>query len=562
MAKLTESYVKGRDEPPLIEDTIGRRFDLAAERWGEREALVSAHQGVRWTYKELKEKVDAYAAGMLAMGLKRGDRVGIWSHNNWEWLVTQFATAKAGIILVNINPAYQRAEVTYALNKVGCKAVIAMPSFRTSHYLEMLQDIAPELNDCEPGQLHAAKLPELRLVVRLGEERTPGMMNFSEIPEQAKPAHFQELDATGGELDRNDAINIQFTSGTTGNPKGATLTHRNILNNGFFVGECIRLTEQDRLCTPVPLYHCFGMVMANLACMTHGSCVIYASEAFEPEAVLRTVEKERCTALYGVPTMFIAEMGVPDFKNYDLSSLRTGIMAGSICPMEVMKRVVDEMHMSEVTIAYGMTETSPVSFQSSTEDPLERRVSTVGLIHPHLEVKIIDENGNTTAPGVPGELCTRGYSVMLGYWNDEEKTREAIDEDGWMHTGDIGTIDEEGYCQIVGRMKDMVIRGGENIYPKEVEDFFYTHEAVEDVQVVGLPDEHYGEVLCAWIRVKAGFEVTEEEIREYGRGQIAHYKIPHYIRFVEEYPMTVTGKVRKYLIREQMIAELEETKDE
>ena len=559
MAKLTESYVKGRDEPPLIEDTIGRRFDQTVARWGDREALVSAHQGVRWTYKELKEQVDAYAAGMLAMGLKRGDRVGIWSHNNWEWLVTQFATAKVGIILVNINPAYQRAEVSYALNKVGCKAVIAMPSFRTSDYIQMLQDIAPELKDCEPGHLHAAKLPELRLVVRLGEERTPGVMNFGEIPEQAKPEHFKALERIGAELDRNDAINIQFTSGTTGSPKGATLTHRNILNNGFFVGECIRLTEEDRLCVPVPLYHCFGMVMGNLACMTHGSCIVYPSEAFDPVAVLNAVESERCTALYGVPTMVIAEMAVPDFKNYDLSSLRTGIMAGSPCPMEVMKRVVEEMHMSEVTIAYGMTETSPVSFQNATDDPLERRVSTVGRVHPHLEVKIIDENGYTVPPGVPGELCTRGYSVMQGYWNDDEKTREAIDAEGWMHTGDVATIDEEGYCKIVGRMKDMVIRGGENVYPREVEDFFYTHEAVEDVQVVGVPDERYGEELCAWIRIKAGVEITEEEIREYGKGQIAHYKIPRYIRFVEEFPMTVTGKVRKYLIREQMIQELEDS---
>jgi len=559
MGKLTESYVKGTEEVPLIEDTIGRKFDETVERWGDREALVSVHQGVRWTYRDLKEQVDACAAGMLALGLERGDRVGIWSHNNWEWLVTQLATAKLGIILVNINPAYQRAEVTYALNKVGCKAVIVMPSHKTSDYIQMLQDVAPELSQCEPGRLHAEKVPELRLVVRLGEEKTPGIMNFGDIPGHAGQEHRDALERIGPELDRNDPINIQFTSGTTGKPKGATLTHRNILNNGYLVGECIRLTEEDRLCVPVPLYHCFGMVMGNLACITHGSCIVYPALSFEPEATLKAVQQERCTALYGVPTMFIAEMAVSDFDQYDLASLRTGIMAGSLCPMEVMKRVINEMHMSEVTIAYGMTETSPVSFQSSTEDPLERRVSTVGRIHPHLEVKIVDDQGRTTAPGEPGELCTRGYSVMRGYWNDEEKTHEAIDDAGWMHTGDVATIDEDGYCNIIGRIKDMVIRGGENIYPREVEDYLYTHDAVEDVQVVGIPDEKYGEELCAWIRLKPGAEVTEEEMREHCKGQIAHYKIPRYIRFVDEFPMTVTGKIQKFRIRDQMVEELEKT---
>jgi fatty-acyl-CoA synthase len=556
MTLLTQSYVRGDTSKPLIEETISQFFDKIAERWPDRAAVVSRHQHIHWTYRQFQEQVDALAAGLLALGLEKGDRVGIWSHNNAEWVTTQFATPKAGLILVNINPAYRRAELIYALNKVGCKALITLPAFKTSNYIEMLLDVAPELKHCPPGALQAAQLPDLRIVVRLGEEKTPGMYNFADITTLGKESHRQRLRELAAELKSTDAINIQFTSGTTGNPKGATLTHRNVLNNGFFIGEAMKLTEQDKLCIPVPLYHCFGMVLGNLACITHGGAIVYPAEAFEPKLVLEAVQAERCTGLHGVPTMFIAELNDPDLKQYDLSSLRTGIMAGSPCPIEVMKRVISEMHMSQVTICYGMTETSPVSFQSSTEEPLERRVSTVGRVHPHLEVKIIDSNGKMVPPGTPGELCTRGYSVMLGYWGDEARTREAVDEEGWMHTGDLATIDAEGYCNIVGRIKDMVIRGGENIYPREIEEYLYHHPDILDVQVVGLPDKKYGEELCAWVILREGASLTEEQIRDFCRGQIAHYKIPRYIRFVREFPMTITGKIQKFLIRKVMIEEL------
>lgn len=557
MIPLTESHVRGDTTKPLLEDTLGQFFDGIVDRYPDCDAVVSRHQNIRWTYRQFQEQVDALAAGLLALGLDKGDRIGIWSHNNAEWVTTQFATPKAGLILVNINPAYRRAELIYALNKVGCKALITMPAFKTSDYLEMLLDVAPELNTCAPGALHAAQLPELRTVIRLGEEKTPGMYNYADILALGGAAQHQRLRELATELKATDAINIQFTSGTTGQPKGATLTHRNVLNNGFFIGEAMKLTERDRLCVPVPLYHCFGMVLSNLACVTHGSAIVYPAEAFEPKAVLEAVQAERCTALNGVPTMFIAELNDPELKHYDLSSLRTGIMAGSPCPIEVMKRVVSEMHMSEVTICYGMTETSPVSFQSSTEDPLERRVSTVGRIHPHLEVKIVAFDGNTVPPGTPGELCTRGYSVMLGYWGDETRTREAIDAEGWMHTGDLATIDAEGYCNIVGRIKDMVIRGGENIYPREIEEYLYRHPDIQDVQVVGVPDRKYGEELCAWIIPREGASLSEEQVRDFCRGQIAHYKIPRYLRFVREFPMTITGKVQKFLIRKAMVDELE-----
>jgi len=556
MSGLSRSRVRGGTDLPLIEHTIGAQLDATSRRWGDRPALVSVHQGVRWSWAELAERVDAWAAGMHALGLGRGDRVGIWAHNGWEWLVTQLATARLGIVLVNINPAYRTAELTYALNKVGCKALIAMAEYRSSDYMAMLREVAPELPDCEPGALRAARVPELRLVVRLDGERSPGMLNFGDLPGHARAAAGRAPADLGAALDRNDPVNIQFTSGTTGRPKGATLTHRNILNNGHLVGEAIRLGEQDRLCVPVPLYHCFGMVMGNLACLTHGACIVYPAPAFDAASVLEAVECERCTGLYGVPTMFIAEMAEPAFPETDLSSLRTGIMAGSPCPREVMRRVIGEMHMGQVTIAYGMTETSPVSFQTSPEDALEQRVSTVGRIQPHLEAKVVDADGRVVPRGAAGELCTRGYSVMQGYWDDPVRTREAIDADGWMHTGDLATLDGDGYCRIVGRIKDMIIRGGENIYPREVEEFLYAHPAVEDVQVVGVPDPKYGEELCAWIRLKPGESATEEDIREYARGRIAHHKIPRYIRFVEEFPLTVTGKVRKFIIRERMIEEL------
>ena len=556
MTALTESYVSGATDRPLLEDTIPAALAQAVERWGGREALVVRHQDVRWTWSAFAREVDLLAAGLAALGLKKGERIGIWAPNCSEWVVTQFATARLGLILVNINPAYRLSEVEYALNKVGCTALITAATFKTSDYIGMLQTLAPELASVEPGKLKAEKLPDLRTVIRLGDDKTPGMFNYADVRAMADDAGIAALDAITGGLDRNDAINIQFTSGTTGFPKGATLTHRNILNNGFFVAEAMKFTEADRLAIPVPLYHCFGMVMGVLGCMTHGATMVFPDEAFDPTTVLEAVQAERCTALYGVPTMFVGILGHPQFKSFDLSSLRTGIMAGSPCPVEVMKKVIGEMGMAEVTIAYGMTETSPVSFQSSTDEPLERRVSTVGRIHPHVEVKVVDEEGRTVAPGERGELCTRGYSVMKGYWNDEEKTAEAIDAEGWMHTGDLATLDAEGYGNIVGRVKDMVIRGGENVYPREVEEYLYRHPKIADVQVFGVPDERFGEELCAWIVPQSGQTLDEDEVKEFCRGQIAHYKIPRYVRFVEAFPMTVTGKAQKFVMRDAMIEEL------
>jgi fatty-acyl-CoA synthase len=547
------SYDHGTSEAKLIGETIGNAFDRIAALYADREALVVCDQGVRWTWSALRQRVDALAAGLLTAGLQPGDRVGIWAPNCSEWTLTQFATAKAGLILVNINPAYRRAELEYALNKVACKALILAPALKSSDYLAIVQDLAPELASATPGHLHAKALPHLRIVVRLGEARTPGMLNFADLAHGGSSAAHAQLAELASTLQFDDPINIQFTSGTTGFPKGATLTHRNILNNGFFVGEAIRLTHEDRLCIPVPLYHCFGMVMGNLGCMTHGATMVYPSEAFDPLSVLQTVARERCTALYGVPTMFIAELDHPRFAEFDLSTLRTGIMAGSPCPIEVMKRVQAQMNMRQVTIAYGMTETSPVSTQSSVDDPLERRVSTVGRVQPHIEIQIVDAEGRIVPRGVTGEFCTRGYSVMRGYWNDPEKTREAIDEAGWMHTGDLATMDDEGYVNIVGRLKDMVIRGGENIYPREIEEFLYRHPKVQDVQVIGVPDAKYGEELCAWIRLREGQACTPEEIREFCRGQIAHYKVPRHVRFVDGFPMTITGKVQKFVMRQETI---------
>jgi fatty-acyl-CoA synthase len=550
------SYVHGANAQALIGRTIGSYFDEVCARYAAREALVVVHQKARLTYAQLRENVDRLACGLMRLGLTRGDRIGIWSQNNLEWALTQFATAKAGLVMVNINPAYRRAELEYALNKAGCRALILAPEFKTSNYLEMIGDLAPELAHAVAGKLKAVRLPAIEYVIRMGSAQSPGMLNFDELLGNPSAAELEALEMLGDSLQFDDAINIQFTSGTTGAPKGATLSHHNILNNGYFVGEAMRLTENDRLCIPVPLYHCFGMVLGNMACLTHGTTMVYPAEGFDPQATLRTVAAERCTGLHGVPTMFIAMLDHPDFASHDLSSLRTGIMAGSPCPVEVMKRVVSQMNMSEVTIAYGMTETSPVSFQSSTNDPLEKRVSTVGRIHPHVEVKIVDDAGRIVARGHPGELLTRGYSVMLGYWDDEEKTRAAVNPSGWMHTGDMAVIDDDGYCNIVGRIKDMIIRGGENIYPREVEEYLFRHPKVQDVQVVGLPDKKYGEELCAWIVLREGQKATEADIRAFCDGQIAHYKIPKYIRFVEGFPMTVTGKVQKYLIRQKMKDEL------
>jgi fatty-acyl-CoA synthase len=550
------SYVHGASEQPLIGETIGRYFDAVCARGGGRDALVVRHQGVRLTYAELRERVDALACGLLRLGLIPGDRVGIWSQNNLEWVLTQFATAKAGLILVNINPAYRRRELEYALRKVGCRALILSPRFKSSEYLEIITSVVEELPASEPGKLCAAALPQLRWIIRLGEEHTPGMLNLGSVTTAATPEELAALEAIGAQLQFDAPTNIQFTSGTTGLPKGATLSHHNILNNGYFIGAALKLAPEDRVCIPVPLYHCFGMVLGNLACLTHGAVMVFPAEGFDPVACLRTVTEERCTALYGVPTMFIAMLDHPDFDGFDLSTLRTGIMAGSPCPVEVMKRVVAKMHMREVTIAYGMTETSPVSFQSGTDDPIERRVTTVGRVHPHCEVKIVDAQGRIVPRGTPGELCTRAYSVMLGYWDDDALTAEVLDRSGWMHTGDLAVLDEQGYCNIVGRIKDLVIRGGENVYPREIEEFLYQHPEVRDVQVVGVPDSKYGEELCAWIVLHEGAKLDAEGVRSYCAGQIAHYKIPRYIRFVEGFPMTVTGKVQKYLIREQMKREL------
>ncbi|WP_415257505.1 AMP-binding protein [Thauera phenylacetica] len=552
----TQSYVHGASDKQLIGQTIGRFFDDACARHAEREALVVRHQGVRLTYAQLKSRVDALACGLMRLGLEPGERIGIWSQNTLEWTLTQFATAKAGLVLVNINPAYRRSELEYALNKVGCRALVLSPAFKTSNYLEMIADLAPELGHCEPGLLRSHRLPSLEMVIRMGADKSPGMINFDELLRAPSREELTALAVLSEKLQFDDPINIQFTSGTTGHPKGATLSHHNILNNGFFVGEAIKLVAGDRLCIPVPLYHCFGMVMGNLGCLTHGATMVYPAEAFEPLAVLETVAQEKCTGLYGVPTMFIAALDHPRFADFDLSSLRTGIMAGSPCPIEVMKRVIGKMNMREVTIAYGMTETSPVSFQSGTDDPIDRRVSTVGRVQPHLEVKIVDNEGRIVPRGQSGELCTRGYSVMLGYWDDEARTKEAIDAGGWMHTGDLAVIDDEGFCNIVGRIKDMVIRGGENIYPREIEEFLYAHPKVLDVQVVGIPDQRFGEELCAWIILREGERLSEDEVREYCKGQIAHYKIPRYIRFVDSFPMTVTGKIQKFLIRQRMKEEL------
>ena len=557
MTAATLSYVHGAMDIPLLGETVGANLDRTAAKFGDRPALVVRSQGVRLTYTELKARAEALACGLLALGLRKGDRVGIWSLNNAEWTITQFATAKAGLVLVNVNPSYRLTELEFALNKVGCKALITATSFKTSDYIGMLNQLAPELAGSAPGDLQAARAPDLRFVIQIGGQ-APGCLAFDEVEEAGGKAERAMLADLSRSLQFDDPINIQFTSGTTGMPKGATLTHHNIVNNGFFIGEAMRLTEHDRLCIPVPLYHCFGMVLGNLACTTHGSCMVHPGEGFDPLAVLETVAEERCTGLHGVPTMFIAEMEHPRFEEFDLSSLRTGIMAGSPCPIEVMRRAVDRMHLREITICYGMTETSPVSFQSSTSDPLERRVSTVGRIHPHLEVKIVDAEGQTVPRGEAGELCTRGYSVMLGYWNDPDRTAEVIDAARWMHTGDLATVDAEGFCQIVGRIKDLIIRGGENVYPREVEEFLYTHPKVLDVQVFGVPDARYGEEVCAWVKLRTGETLSQDDVRAFCQGQIAHQKVPRYVRFVDEFPMTVTGKMQKFLMREAMARELGE----
>jgi len=531
------SYVRGTADSSLSDLTIAALLAETAARFPDRLAVVFREQGVRWNWKEFANEIEAFAAGLQELGLRKGDRVGIWSPNRVEWLVTQFATARLGLVLVNINPAYRLSELEYALRVSGCRAVVSAQEMKSSKYLEMLQTVRPQT-------------PGLEWIIRMGEGSTLNMLNYGDVLAKGRGGSIREEP-----LDCHDPINIQFTSGTTGSPKGATLTHHNVVNNARFIAQALNFSEADRLCIPVPLYHCFGMVLAVLACVSTGATMVFPGEMFDAGAVLAAVSKERCTALHGVPTMFIAELAHPDFKTFDLSSLRTGIMAGSPCPIETMRQVVSEMHMSEVTIAYGMTETSPVSFQSSTTDPLERRVTTVGRLQPRLEAKVIDQSGQIVPRGETGELCVRGYSVMPGYWDDPVRTAEVI-KDGWMHTGDLATIDDEGYCNIVGRAKDMLIRGGENVYPREIEEFLFRHPKVQSAQVFGVPDQKYGEEICAWIVLKPGNDCTEDDIREFCRNQIAHYKVPRYIRFVEEMPMTVTGKAQKFVMRERMIEEL------
>lgn len=550
------SHVRGRNDVPLLEQTIPELLKATMHRFADHEAAVFCDQAVRWTFADLDEAVDALAGGLVALGFGKGDRIGVWSPNRYEWLLAQFATARLGIILVNINPAYRLFELKYALNKVGCSGLFTARSFKTSNYADMLQSLAPELASCQPGRLRAEKLPHLRTIICMGDEIPPGMLAFDQVMATGRDVSTAKLDAVSETLDRNDPINIQFTSGTTGLPKGACLTHRNIVNNASFVTMAMNFTEADRLCIPVPFYHCFGMVMGTLGCVTKGATMVVPGEGFEPEATLKAVSEEKCTALYGVPTMFVAELDLPDFESYDFEHLRTGIMAGAPCPIEVMKNVQAQMNLKEITIAYGMTETSPVSFQSNVDDPLEKRVSSVGRIHPHVEVKIIDETGETVAVGEQGELLTRGYSVMQGYWEAADQTAEAIDVDGWMHTGDLATIDAEGYCNITGRVKDMICRGGENIYPREIEEFLYTHPCVSQVQVFGIPDDKYGEITCAWIIAKAEANESEQDLIDFCKGQIAHFKIPAHIRFKDELPMTVTGKPQKFIMRDSMMEEL------
>ena len=535
---MTVSYAHGASEKPLLGETIGDNLARTAAEYPDAEALVSCEQGVRWTYAELDERVDRAAAALIAAGLEPGDRLGIWSPNRAEWTLIQYATARAGVILVNVNPAYRTSELEYALRQSGCRMLIAAPSFKTSDYVAMTEEVRTSLEALERAIFF--ETPE-----------------WDELLDAGGTVSTDDVRARASTLGFDDPINIQYTSGTTGFPKGATLSHHNILNNGYFVAEACHLSAGDRLCIPVPFYHCFGMVMGNLGCTTHGATMVIPAPAFDPEATLNAVQEERCTALYGVPTMFIAELAHPRFEEFSLETLRTGIMAGSPCPVEVMKQVIDRMHMEDVTICYGMTETSPVSTQTGPDDPLDRRVSTVGRVHPHVEVKVVEPGTNRAlARGEPGELCTRGYSVMLGYWDDEERTREAIDAGRWMHTGDLATMDEEGYVNIVGRIKDMIIRGGENVYPREIEEFLYTHPGVADVQVIGIPDERYGEELMAWVIPREGETLDEESVRAFCEGRIARHKIPRYVKIVDAFPMTVTGKVQKYKMREEAIDEL------
>ncbi|WP_406645775.1 AMP-binding protein [Aliisedimentitalea scapharcae] len=552
-----KSYVRGATTPPLTYVTIPQLLRDAVSRFGPREAAVFSQQNIRMSYYDLDRAVDELASGLLALGLEKGDRVGIWSPNRYEWVLTQFATARVGLILVNINPAYRLSELEYALNKVGCKALITASAFKSSDYVGMIHTLAPELDTCAPGRLQAAKLPHLRSVVVLGDGGVAGTYSFDQLCQLGGPAQQLRLDEIDKTLSPDDAINIQFTSGTTGLPKGATLSHYNIVNNARFVTDRIELTEDDRLAIPVPLYHCFGMVMGVLGAVSKGAAMVFPGESFDAAQTLDVLASERCTAVYGVPTMFVAMLQDLDHTPRDLSNLRTGIMAGAPCPVDVMEQVNTRMHMHQVTICYGMTETAPVSFQSFVSDPTDKRCETVGRVHPHLEVKIVDDTGQIVPVGARGELCTRGYSVMKGYWDDTDKTTDSI-RDGWMHTGDLAVFDADGFCSIVGRVKDMIIRGGENIYPREIEEYLFRHPKISEVQVFGIPDDKFGEEVCAWAIAKPGCELTGDELRDFCQGQIAHFKVPRHFRIVTEIPMTITGKPQKFVMRDQMIEMLKQ----
>ncbi len=561
------SYVRGGSHPSLSRHLVWEILNEAARQYGSSEAAVFCETGTRWSWTQLQQKAEALAAGLLALGLKKGDRLAIWSPNNEQWLLTQFATARAGIILVTINPAYRSSELEYALNKSGARALIMADHFKSSDYLAMLNEVVPELASCRKDKLVSARVTSLRTVIRIDsasrsdmpDARASGTWHFDEVMKLAGPASQQRLQELVTTLDPDDAINIQFTSGTTGSPKGATLSHYNIVNNAIQTVARLHLNHQDKLCIPVPLYHCFGMVMGTLGCATVGACMVFPGQAFDAGQTLQALTVERCTALYGVPTMFVAMLEHEAFDSSSLSQLRTGIMAGAPCPRPIMQRVISDMNMHQITIAYGMTETSPVSFQSHINDDIDQRVSTVGRVHPHTEVKIIDTAGQIVPPGTEGELCTRGYSVMQGYWQNESASRQSIDEAGWMHSGDLAIIDQYGYCSIVGRVKDMIIRGGENIYPREIEEFLLQNEKISDVQVFGIPDEKLGEQVCAWVVPVSGQLLTESELQGYCKGRLAHYKVPHFIRFKSELPLTVTGKPKKFVMQDEMIKELSGT---
>ena len=557
MTKLTRSYYCGASYSQIIYETIGNYFDRTCETNPDGDALVVRHQGIRLSYSQLREKVDQLATGLLALGIAPGVRVGIWGPNSCEWVLVQLATAKIGAIMVCINPAYRTYELEYALNKVECDTIITAEQFKSSDYLGMLQTLAPELADCQPCALQSKTLPHLKRVIRMGKEKSPGMLNFDDVCAMGAAEHHARLAELAAELRPDDAINIQFTNGTTANPKGATLSHCNILNNGYLTGAAMALSPEDRLCIPVPLYHCFGMVLSVLACVAHGATMVFPGEAFDPLDTLKTVQDERCTALHGVPTMFIMELDHPDFSSFDMSTLRTGIMAGAPCPVEVMRRLISEMHMKDILIGYGQTEVSPINNMTLPDDSLQRRTETVGRAVPWVEIKVIDDSGRVVPIGEKGEICTRGYSVMQGYWNDPERTAETIDAGGWLHSGDLAVMDSDGYVQIVGRIKDMIIRGGENIYPREIEEFLYQHPAISEVQVFGVPDEKMGEEVCAWVQLNAGHELSADDVKAFCQDKITHFKIPTHIDFVDEYPMTVTGKIQKFVMRDTVTERLQ-----